>query len=99
MPAATVSRYLTRAGLVVPGPRKRPKSSYPRFQAGQPSECWQSDFTHWPLAGGTDTEILTWLDDRSRYALRVTAHQPVTGPAVLESFRASRASTASRPPP
>jgi transposase InsO family protein len=89
VPAATVSRYLTRAGLVVPGPRKRPKSSYPRFQAGQPSECWQSDFTHWPLAGGTDTEILTWLDDHSRYALRVAAHQPVTGPAVLESFRAS----------
>src|SRR6516225_4673367 len=45
--AATVSRYLTRAGLVVPEPRKRPKSSYLRFQAGQPNECWQSDFTHW----------------------------------------------------
>jgi len=87
--AATVSRYLTRAGLVVPEPRKRPKSSYLRFQAGQPNECWQSDFTHWPLAGGADTEILTWLDDHSRYALRVTAHQPVTGTIVLESFRAS----------
>ena len=35
--AATVSRYLTRAGLVVPEPRKRPRSSYLRFVAEQPN--------------------------------------------------------------
>jgi transposase InsO family protein len=86
---ATVSRYLMRAGLVVPEPRKRPKSSCIRFQAEQPNECWQSDFTHYPLAGGTDTEILTWLDDHSRYALHVTAHRSVTGPVVLAAFRAA----------
>ena len=87
--AATVSRYLSRDGLVTPEPRKRPKSSYIRFQAEQPNECWQSDFTHYPLAGGTGTEILTWLDDHSRYALRVTAHLVVTGQAVLTEFRAA----------
>lgn len=86
--AATVSRYLTRAGLVVPEPSKRPRSSYLRFAAELPNECWQSDFTHWPLAGGADTEILTWLDDHSRYALSVTAHDRVSGPVVLEAFRA-----------
>src|SRR5580693_7030477 len=86
---ATVSRYLTRAGLVVPEPRKRPKSSYIRFAAEQPNECWQSDFTQYPLAGGTGTEILTWLDDHSRYALRVTAHSRVTGPIVVAQFRAA----------
>jgi transposase InsO family protein len=80
--AATVSRHLTRQGLVTPEPAKRPKSSYVRFAAEQPNECWQSDFTHYRLAEGTDAEILTWLDDHSRYALSVTAHQPVTGPAV-----------------
>ena len=31
-------------------------------------------------------EILTWLDDCSRYALSVTAHRPVTGPIVLATF-------------
>jgi transposase len=31
--AATVARYLTRAGLVVAAPKKRPRSSYIRFQA------------------------------------------------------------------
>ena len=88
---ATVSRYLTRAGLVTPEPRKRPKSSYLRFQAELPNECWQSDFTHCRLAGGADAEILTWLDDHSRYALSLTACQPVTGPIVVAAFRAAAA--------
>src|SRR5262245_33299309 len=86
---ATVSRCLARLGLVVPAPAKRPRSSYIRFQAEQPNECWQADFTHYRLAGGADAEVLTWLDDHSRYALSVTAHQPVTGPAVLATFRAA----------
>jgi transposase InsO family protein len=86
---ATVSRYLTRAGLVAPDPAKRPRSSYLRFAAELPNECWQSDFTHYPLAGGAGTEILTWLDDHSRYALSVTAHHRVTGPIVLAAFRAA----------
>ncbi len=49
---STISRHLTAAGLVVPEPKKRPKSSYIRFQASMPNETWQSDFTHYPL---TDT--------------------------------------------
>ena len=53
-----MARYLARHGLVVPEPRKRPKSSYIRFQAAQPNECWQADFTHYPLAHGTGTEDL-----------------------------------------
>jgi transposase InsO family protein len=87
--AATVHRYLARAGLVAPAPRKRPRSSWVRFAAEQPNECWQSDFTCWRLAGGAKTEILAWLDDHSRYALSVTAHQAVTGVIVADSFRAA----------
>jgi transposase InsO family protein len=86
---ATVSRVLARRGLVTPDPSKRPKSSYIRFEADMPNECWQSDFTHYPLADGTGTEILNWLDDHSRYALSLTAHHRVTGPAVLLAFRAA----------
>src|SRR5262249_19806499 len=52
-------------------------------------ECWQADFTHYPLAGGTDSEILTRLDDHARYALSVTAHDRVTGPIVTDTFRAA----------
>jgi len=86
---ATVSRYLARAGLVIPEPGKRPKSSYLRFEAELPNECWQADFTHYPLADGTGTEILSWLDDHSRYALSITAWNRVTGPIVLATFRAA----------
>jgi transposase InsO family protein len=89
---ATISRYLTRHGLVTPEPKKRPKSSYIRFAAAMPNETWQADFTHYRLVRpdgrpGADTEILTWLDDCSRYALSVTAHHRVTGPIVLATFR------------
>jgi transposase InsO family protein len=84
---ASISRHLAAAGLVTPTPAKRPKSSYIRFAADQPNERWQADFTHWWLADKTHTEILTWLDDHSRYALSVTAHRRVTGPIVVDTFR------------
>jgi transposase InsO family protein len=89
---ATINRILVRAGAVVPEPAKRPKSSYIRFEASMPNECWQSDFTHYRLTRldgtpGADVEVLSWLDDCSRYALRVSAHHRVTGPIVLTAFR------------
>ena len=89
---STISRHLTAAGLVTPEPKKRPKSSYIRFEASLPNECWQSDFTHYRLTRpggrpGLDVEILSWLDDCSRCALSVTAHVRVTGPIVLIEFR------------
>jgi transposase InsO family protein len=86
---STIRRILHHQGLIVPAPRKRPKSSYRRFAAAQPNECWQSDFTHWPLADGTDTEILNWLDDHSRFLLGCTAHTPVTGDDVVQQFLAA----------
>lgn len=85
----TIWRILTREGLVTPEPHKRPRRSYLRFEADLPNECWQSDFTHWPLADGTDVEILTFLDDHSRYALSCTVHAPVTGDSVVDVFRAA----------
>jgi transposase InsO family protein len=89
---ATIHRILTRAGTVTPDPGKRPRSSYLRFAAEQPNECWQSDFTHYRLTTptgrpGADVEIITWLDDHSRYALNVTCHSRITGQIVVASFR------------
>jgi transposase InsO family protein len=90
--SATISRYLAKAGLVTPQPQKKPRSSYIRFEADQPNECWQSDFTHYRLvtasgAPGAHVEILSWLDDHSRKALSVTAHRRITGRTVLGCFR------------
>ncbi len=83
---STIRRILHAAGLVIPEPRKRPKSSYVRFEASQPNETWQSDFTHWCLHDGTDVEILNWLDDHSRFLIACTAHTPVTGDIVVAAF-------------
>lgn len=84
---ATIHRTLVRQGLVTADPAKRPKASYQRFEATMPNQCWQSDFTHYPLTDGTDCEIITWLDDCSRYALHITAHRRITGPLVITTFR------------
>jgi len=83
---ATIWRHLNTAGLVTPEPKKRPKASYIRFQADLPNETWQSDFTHWHLTGGDGVEIITFLDDHSRYALSVTAHTRITGTIVVNEF-------------
>jgi transposase InsO family protein len=89
---ATINRILVRAGTVTPDPSKRPKSSYIRFEAEQPNQTWQSDFTHYRLTHpdgrpGADTEVITWLDDHSRYALHVSAQPRVTASIVLATFR------------
>lgn len=84
---ATINRILRRAGRVTPEPHKRPKSSYIRFEAEQPNETWQSDFTHYRLTGGRDVEIITWLDDHSRNALHISAHTRITAPIVLATFK------------
>jgi len=83
---STIHRTLVAAGLVTPAPKKRPRNSYVRFEAELPNECWQADMTHWRLIDGSDVEVLSWIDDHSRYALSVTAHHRVTTPIVVESF-------------
>jgi transposase InsO family protein len=85
---STIRRILHAAGLITPEPRKRPRSSYVRFEMAQPNEMWQSDFIHWRLADGTEVEVLNWLDDHSRLLLSCTAHEPVTGDEVVSVFLA-----------
>lgn len=80
---ATIRRILHAEGLITPAPQKRPRSSYIRFQADLPNECWQADITHWHLADGTRTEILDFLDDHSRFLLNIRAAAAFTGPMVV----------------
>jgi transposase InsO family protein len=91
---ATIHRILTRHGVITPEPKKRPKASYIRFEATMPNQTWQSDFTHYRLTRpdgrpGTEAEIITWLDDCTRYALHVSAHRRITTPIVTTTFRES----------
>lgn len=80
---ATIRRILHAEGLITPAPQKRPRSSYIRFQADLPNECWQADITHWHLADGTRVEILDFLDDHSRFLLNIRAAAAFTGPMVV----------------
>jgi transposase InsO family protein len=89
---ATIWRTLQRAGLITPEPKKKPKAAFVSFAAEQPNEMWQTDFTHYRLicpdgSPGADVEILCFIDDHSRYAISVTCHHRVTGPAVVAAFR------------
>jgi transposase InsO family protein len=86
---STIRRILHAAGLVVPEPRKRPRSSWIRFEAAAPNEVWQSDFTHWRLADGSEVEICSWLDDHSRYLLACTVFRRVGGDDVVATFTAA----------
>ncbi len=86
---STIRRVLHAAGLVVPEPRKRPRSSWIRFEAAAPNEVWQSDFTHWRLADGSEVEICSWLDDHSRCLLACTVFRRVGGDDVVATFSAA----------
>src|SRR5437763_1672090 len=83
---ATIWRVLSRRGFVVPQPHKRPKSSWRRFQAELPNECWQADTTHWALADGTDVEILNVIDDHSRLLVASRAFVTTKAADVVETF-------------
>jgi transposase InsO family protein len=64
---AAIWRLLTARGLIVPEPGKRPRSAGHRFVYPRPNECWQADWTSWPLTDGTPAAIAGVLDDHSRF--------------------------------
>jgi transposase InsO family protein len=84
---STIWRILRRRGFVTPQPHKRPRSSWVRFEATLPNECWQSDVTHWRLADGTEVDVVNFIDDHSRLAVASRAMPVATAPAVLEVFQ------------
>ncbi len=88
---ATIWRVLRRRGFVTPEPHKRPRSSWIRFEAQLPNECWQSDVTHWRLADGTEVEIVNFIDDHSRLAIASRVLRVATAPKVLEVFQTAGA--------
>jgi transposase InsO family protein len=88
---ATIWRTLKRRGFLTPQPHKRPRSSWQRFVADLPNECWQADVTHWPLADGTEAEILNVVDDHSRLFISSTARAVFTSGTVVEDLAAAMA--------
>lgn len=83
---ATIWRILSRRGFVTPQPQKRPRSSWRRFEAELPNECWQADTTHWSLADSTDIEILNIIDDHSRLLVASVAFAITKATDVVATF-------------
>lgn len=83
---STIWRILSRHGLIVPEPHKRPRSSFIRFEAALPNELWQTDATHWQLADGSAVEILNLIDDHSRLLLGSVAFRTVKAADVVQVF-------------
>jgi transposase InsO family protein len=83
---STIWRILKRRGFVTPQPHKRPRSSWKRFCAELPNQCWQADVTHWHLAHGGGVEILNIIDDHSRLAIASLVRRRIGGPDVTATF-------------
>lgn len=85
---STIWRALVRRGFVTPEPKKRPKSSWRRFEAEFPNECWQIDATEWTLRGGRRVDIFNIVDDHSRLAVASVGVAAATTVAAWEVFSA-----------
>jgi transposase InsO family protein len=82
----TIWRILSRHGLIIPEPHKRPRSSFKRFEAELPNEMWQADATHWLLADGSEVEILNLIDDHSRLVLASVCFPTIKAADVVQTF-------------
>jgi len=86
---SAIWRSLRKQGLVEYSPQKKPKVHLQRFEAEQPNQTWQSDFTHVRLHNNADILVLNFLDDHSRLLISCTAHRRITAHTVVERFTAA----------
>jgi transposase InsO family protein len=86
---SSIWRILKRRGFVVPQPKKRPRSSFVRFEADLPNETWQSDMTHWSIADDAPVEIVNLIDDHSRFCVASVAVTVTRATDVAEIFIAA----------
>lgn len=88
----TIVRILHRQGLSLPRPRKRPRSSYRRFERPGPMQLWGID-----IVGGIrlvdvttgvvrDAKLVTGVDDHSRYCVMAHVVERATARAVCLAF-------------
>ena len=88
---STIHRVLVARGFVTPQPHKRPKSSWVRFEADFPKECWQGDVTHVEVVDGVVFEVLNVIDDHSRLCVASRAFVNTTGPDVVRTVHKAAA--------
>lgn len=88
---STIWRTLKARGFVASQPHKRPTSSFRRFCAELPNECWQADVTHVELADGRVFEVLNMVDDHSRLCVACRVFVSATSPDVVRTLHRAAA--------
>jgi transposase InsO family protein len=84
---STIYRVLMRHGLVDAAPRRRRREDYRRWQRAVPMELWQLDIVDGiKLADGSETKIVTGVDDHSRFCVIASVVRRATGRAVCAAF-------------
>jgi transposase InsO family protein len=85
--ASTIYRVLVRNHLATPVSRKRRRQDYKRWERPGPMQLWQMDLKG-PivLADGTTCQLLSGLDDHSRFCVIATLLPRATGRAVCAGF-------------
>ena len=88
----TVNRILLRQGLARPRPRKRPRSSYRRFERPAPMQLWAVDIVEgvWLVNEATgvlrEAKVVTGVDDHSRFCVMAMVTERATSRAVCYAF-------------
>jgi transposase InsO family protein len=89
---ATLSRILTRNNLIVPGGRRRPRSSYQRWERDEPMQLWQLDIMGGVLlVDGRELKLISGIDDHSRVIVIAALVMRASGRAVCTAFARSLA--------
>ncbi|MGJ6962124.1 IS481 family transposase [Streptosporangium sp. G11] len=87
---ATLYRILVRNTLIVPGQRRRPRSSYVRWEREAPMELWQLDVMGGVmLADGRECKLISGIDDHSRFVVIAQLVVRASGRAVCAAFAAA----------
>lgn len=80
---STIYQILVRHHLIDPVTRRRRRDQYRRWERGTPMELWQMDIVDGgKLADGSETKIVTGVDDHSRYCVIAAVVPRATGRAV-----------------
>ncbi|MGW6496843.1 IS481 family transposase [Nonomuraea angiospora] len=83
----TLYRILVRNGLVVPGARRRPRSSYARWQREAPMELWQLDIMGGVmLIDGRELKLISGIDDHSRFIVIAQLVTRASARAICRAF-------------
>jgi len=84
---SSIYRALLRQGLIEPRHRRRTKADYRRWERPSPMELWQLDVMGRVfLSDGTELEVLTAIDDHSRFCVAARLTPRATARRVCDAF-------------